>query len=264
MAGLLARPPTGGVALRWLGQGGFVFRSPGDVTWAVDPYLTDYSTSRGRIDRLTPPPIAASELPVEAVLSSHRHYDHLDPETLTAVASHTSASFYAAAEGASILTELDVDAQRVRTVAVGDTLTLGDPKRSDVRATIVFAEHGGDPVGFVFAVGRDSRAVRVYVSGDTLFNERLISPATQDADVLCVCINGRGGNMTYQDAVELTRRLAPSVVIPMHFAVMPHNTIDPELFVDAAQAAGLPAEIRVLAVGEATQFHRGRGGTALD
>ena len=59
--------------------------------------------------------------------------------------------------------------------------------------------------------------------------------------------------MTYQEAVELTRRLAPRVVIPMHFAVMPHNTIDPQLFVDAAHAAGLAAEPRVLAVGEAMQ-----------
>ena len=254
MTELLARPPDGAVALRWLGQGGFIFRSPGDVTWAVDPYLTDYSAGRGRIERLNPPPVAPSELRVAAVLSSHSHYDHHDPETLTAVAAQTSADFYAAAEGARILGELGVDAGRVQTVAVGDELTLGDPARSDVRAAFVFAEHTGDPVGFVFTVGRGGRTVRIYVTGDTLFNERLFSPATQDIDVLCVCINGRGGNMTYEEAVELTRRLAPRVVIPMHFAVMPHNTIDPQLFVDAAQAAGLAAETRVLGVGEATQY----------
>ena len=254
MTGLLARPPDGAVALRWLGQGGFIFRSPGDVTWAVDPYLTDYSASRGRIDRLNPPPVAPSALRVAAVLSSHSHYDHHDPETLTAVAAHTSANFYTAAEGARILGELGVDARRVHTIAVGDELTLGDRARSDVRTAVVFAEHTGDPVGFVFTVGRGRRTVRIYVTGDTLFNERLFSPATQDIDVLCVCINGQGGNMTYEEAVELTRRLAARVVIPMHFAVMPHNTIDPQFFVDAAQAAGLAAETRVLAVGEATQY----------
>ena len=253
MTELLARPPDGAVALRWLGQGGFLFRSPGDVTWAVDPYLTNYSSGPSRVERLNPPPVAPSELAVDAVLGSHCHSDHLDPETLAAVAAHTSAEFYTAAEGARMLGELGVEARRVQTVAVGDELTLGDPARSDVRAAIVFAEHTGDPVGFVFTVGRGGRAVRIYVTGDTLFNERLFSPATQDIDVLCVCINGRGGNMTYEEAVELTRRLAPRVVIPMHFAVMPHNTIDPQLFVDAAQAAGLSAETRVLGVGEAMQ-----------
>ena len=253
MTELLARPPDGAVALRWLGQGGFLFRSPGDVTWAVDPYLTNYSAGSGRVERLNPPPVAPSELRVEAVLSSHNHSDHLDPETLTVVAAHTSAEFYTAAEGARKLGELGVDAARVHAIAVGDELTLGDPARSDVRTTFVFAEHTGDPVGFVFTVGRAGRPVRIYVTGDTLFNERLFSPATRDIDVLCVCINGRGGNMTYQEAVELTRRLAPRVVIPMHFAVMPHNTIDPQLFVDAAHAAGLAAEPRVLAVGEAMQ-----------
>ena len=253
MTELLARPPDGAVALRWLGQGGFLFRSPGDVTWAVDPYLTDYSSGRGRVERLNPPPVAPSELAVDAVLGSHCHSDHLDPETLAAVAAHSSAEFYTAAEGARMLGELGVEARRVHTVAVGDELTLGDPARSDVRTAIVFAEHTGDPVGFVFAVGHGERAVRIYVTGDTLFNERLFSPATQDIDVLCVCINGRGGNMTYEEAVGLTRRLAPRVVIPMHFAVMPHNTIDPQLFVDAAHAAGLAAETRVLGVGEAMQ-----------
>ena len=254
MTELLARPPDGAVTMRWLGQGGFLFRSPGDVTWAVDPYLTDYSARGSRIERLNPPPVSPSELRVDAVLSSHNHSDHLDPETLTAVAAHTSAEFYAAAEGARKLGELGVDAPRVHAVAVGDELTLGDAARSDVRTTFVFAEHTGDPVGFVFTVGRGGRTVRIYVTGDTLFNERLFSPTTRDIDVLCVCINGRGGNMSYKDAVELTRRLAPRVVIPMHFAVMPHNTIDPQLFVDAAQAAGLAAETRVLGVGEVTQI----------
>ena len=51
MTELLARPPAGAVALRWLGQGGFIFRSPGDVTWAVDPYLTDYSAGSGSTRR---------------------------------------------------------------------------------------------------------------------------------------------------------------------------------------------------------------------
>ncbi len=254
MTELLARPPDGAVTMRWLGQGGFLFRSAGDVTWAVDPYLTDFSAGSGRIERLNPPPVPPWELRVDAVLSSHNHSDHLDPETLTVVAARTSAEFYTAAEGARMLGELGVEARRVHAVAVGDELTLGDAARSDVRAACVFAEHTGDPVGFVFTVGRSDRTVRIYVTGDTLFNERLFSSATRDIDVLCVCINGRGGNMTYEEAVELTRRLAPRVVIPMHFAVMPHNTIDPQLFVDAAQAAGLSAETRVLAVGEATQI----------
>ena len=253
MTELLARPPDGVVTLRWLGQGGFLFRSAGDVTWAVDPYLTNYSSGPNRVQRLNPPPVAPEELVVDAVLGSHCHSDHLDPETLAAVAAHTSAEFYTAAEGAHMLGELGVDAGRVHAVTVGDELTLGDPARSDARTAFVFAEHTGDPLGFVFTVGRGDRPVRIYVTGDTLFNERLFSPATQDIDVLCVCINGRGGNMTYEEAVELTRRLAPRVVIPMHFAVMPHNTIDPQLFVDAAHAAGLMAETRVLGVGEATQ-----------
>jgi L-ascorbate 6-phosphate lactonase len=68
--------------------------------------------------------------------------------------------------------------------------------------------------------------------------------------VLCVCINGRGGNMTHDEAARLAGELDARAVIPMHFGVMPHNTIDPQLFLDALATQGIRAEPHLLRIGE--------------
>lgn len=132
--GILPELDRGGmVTLRWLGQGGFLFCSPDNVKWAVDAYLTDYSNRGMRINRLNPPPLIATELCVDAVFTSHSHYDHHDPETLMAVAANSDADFYGACEATAILRSLGVDTQRVHAIAVGDEFLLGDNDSSDVR-----------------------------------------------------------------------------------------------------------------------------------
>lgn len=249
-------PQPGQVGVRWLGQGGFVFRSHTGVLWSVDPYLSSYS-SRPDFQRLAPPPVEPEVLQVDAVLCTHAHTDHVDPIALPEIAQGApSCRFYAAAEGVQKMRELGIPASRVRTVEAGQrgiaVSALGSYS-TDVHADVVFASHSGDAVGYIFHVGDEggpSRPLRIYVTGDTLYDERLISDVAREVDLLCVCINGRGGNMTHEEAARLAGELSPRLVIPMHFGVMPHNTIDPQLFLDALKAQGVNVPARVLAIGE--------------
>ncbi len=251
-------PQPGQVALRWLGQGGWAMRSPDGVVWCVDPYLSSYS---GRPDfrRLAPTPVEAAAVQTDAVLCTHSHSDHTDPISLPQIAQAAPAArFYAAAEGAQKLRDLGIPAARIQAVKAGER---GVPVRAvsayntDVAADVVYASHSGDAVGYVFHVGGSAhgagRPLRVYVTGDTLYDPQLVSDATRGVDVLCVCINGRLGNMNHEEAARLAGELDARVVIPMHFGVMPHNTVDPQLFLDALRVQGVRAEPRVLQIGEA-------------
>jgi len=252
-------PQPGQVALRWLGQGGFAFRSPDGVVWCVDPYLSSFS-SRPDFRRLAPAPVEAERVTADAVLCTHAHSDHVDPVSLPLIArASPGARFYAAAEGAQRFRDLGIPPARVRAVAAGDRdvpVSGAAAGSTDVVADVVFAEHSGDAVGYVFRVGSGTRPLRVYVTGDSLYSPQLVSDATREPDVLCVCINGRMGNMNHEEAARLAGELGAGVVVPMHYGVMPHNDADPQAFLDALQAQGVAARPRVLAIGETFLFGR--------
>ena len=138
---------------------------------------------------------------------------------------------------------LGIDDSRLQPVQVGDRAL---PIAKEVTADVVFASHAGDAVGFVF----HTAGLRLYVTGDTLYDPQLISDTTRGVDLLCVCINGRGGNMTHDQAARLAGDLAARVVIPMHYGVMPHNTIEPSLFLDSLREQGSASTPHVLEIGE--------------
>jgi len=215
---------------------------------------------RGPVERLAPAPVLGPDVRADAVLCSHAHSDHVDPITLPEIAQAApDCRFYAAAEGIGKMTAMGIAPDSLQTIKVGDRgLRIG----SDVTADVVYASHSGDAVGFVFTVGSTTeptaspsasdgaRAVRLYITGDSLYEPQLVSDLTRNVDVLCVCINGRMGNMAFDEAARLTSELGARVVVPMHFGVMPHNTIDPQLFLDALRDSGATATPRLLAIGE--------------
>lgn len=246
-------PQPGQVALRWLGQGGFAFRSPNGFLWLVDPYLSDYGRNRPS-ERLVPPPIDPATVLCDAVLCTHAHGDHTDPISLRAIATASpDARFYGCAEAVAVMQEAGIPSTRTQTVAVGAgeiTLRGMRPGPSDVRVAVVYADHGGDACGFVFAIGDTTRPFRLYVTGDSLASDRLRSEKTVDVDLLCVCINGRMGNMTARDAAMLSGQIGAKTVIPMHYGVMVHNTADPQDFLDELANQEVKSTPRVLEIGE--------------
>jgi L-ascorbate 6-phosphate lactonase len=236
-------PRPGQVAVRWLGQGGFAFRNPEGGVWCVDPYLSNYG-GRGPVDRLAPAPVAGIDVRADAVLCSHAHGDHTDPITLPEIAQAApDCRFFAAAEGIAKMESFGIPVSRLHTVKAGDR---GIAIAPGVTAEIVFASHSGDAVGFVF----HTAGLRLYVTGDTLYDPQLISDATCGVDLLCVCINGRMGNMSHEEAARLSGELGARIVIPMHYGVMPHNTIEPSLFLDSLRAQGSASTPHVLEIGE--------------
>jgi len=81
------RAMNGADSLTWLGHASFLIRLAGK-TIITDPYLTDYAgPSRFGPRRYVPSGIGARNLPpIDLLLISHNHYDHLDERALKLLA----------------------------------------------------------------------------------------------------------------------------------------------------------------------------------
>ena len=74
-----AEVPSDSLGLWWLGQAGFVFKTPAGKIVYLDPYLSDAVERLFGFKRLSLPPIAAEEVRADLVVLTHEHADHLDP-----------------------------------------------------------------------------------------------------------------------------------------------------------------------------------------
>jgi len=223
----------GHVSIFWLGQGGFALKMPRNRVVIVDPYLSNSVGTK----RLQPIPIPPEEVQANIVLLTHDHLDHTDPGSLPEIANACRAKFVGPLSSCEHMRKLGTDANRRIPIAQGETKRVGE-----IGITAVYAKHTDDSVGYVI----DCLGPRVYITGDSEYDEQLAAVKGLSPDVMLVCINGKMGNMNIEQAVELTKQIGPKVVIPMHYGMFANNTADPEDFAKRAQAAGIAAKVVIL------------------
>ncbi len=242
--------PPRSLAIWWLGQSGFLVKSPGGRIVAVDPYLSNSCKALGDrdgldLDRVAPPPIAARDLvAVDAFAVTHGHQDHLDPETVFAYrAAGGAGPFVAPPDAAAKLAALGVPDDQVWVVWPGRSVEIGD---MELKAVFAIPTGGDDvtPVGYVIAA-RGGPAF--YVSGDTGYHEVVGEiVAALRPDVMAVVINGGFGNLTPPEAARLARRIDPRVVIPCHHDLFPDNSQPPRMLRTNLVTLGLGDRFRML------------------
>ena len=224
----------GTVALWWLYQSGVVLKSPGGTVLAVDPYLSDAVVRSYNQPRHVPVPLDPGEAELDALLATHSHEDHLDPDSIVPLMSPAATTFVGPPMAVEKVLARGVDAARTTAVRRGDEIRVGDFVVKAVHARhMVAVEPTPDAVGYLVEAG----GVTLYHSGDTEYDSEIVAD-TRGVEVSMISINGTGGNMNAHEAAMLAWRQGARLAVPFHYGLWrdsdygPTATIDPRLFVE--------------------------------
>lgn len=213
--------------IRFLGQSGYVLES-GATTIVIDPYLSDSVNRVAGRPRALPIPIEPSTISCDAVICTHDHLDHLDPDTVTKMSDN---QFFITTHGGKE-TLASLGKHNVKALSLNESIRVGD---FELKA--VFANHTVEAFGLIVR----AEGKTLYFSGDTLFDERLLSVREYAPDATFICINGRLGNMNVCEALTVAKAIGAKINVPNHYDMFKSNSEDPRLFTDEI-AGGLILE----------------------
>ena len=225
-----------------LGQVGVAIKGPTGVLY-VDPYLTDSDGQGGSLPRTFPPPLSPGEVTnASAVLLTHDHIDHTDPDTVLPIAEASpEARFVAPFTSRDTLVTAGLDADRIFVPTVGEPIEVAGARVTAVPSAHTELERdperGYPYLGYVV----EWNGVTVYHAGDTVVYDGLIETLSAwRIDVALIPINGRDyfrtsrgiiGNTDFREAAELAETLDFGLIVPTHYDLISGNTADPGHFV---------------------------------
>lgn len=254
LAGQLANRSKGGLSLYWLGQAGFLIDS-GRHRLLIDPYLSDSLAQKYRDrgpshERMMPAPIGIDEVPpLDFILCTHHHTDHLDAATLGPLAQRfrqlrlvvPKASLRLAQDKTGLGAERFIGMDAGETVILDDALEVGA-----VRAAHEDLKQDEQGHHLFLGYGLGLNGIRVFHSGDTIpFAGQVEEVQALAPDLALLPVNGRSptlaaagiaGNLTLDEAVELASSCGIPAVLAHHYGLFAFNTLAPET-IDAKVAA---------------------------
>jgi L-ascorbate 6-phosphate lactonase len=242
-----ANVPEGSLAMWWLTQAGFAFKTPAGKIVYIDPYLSNSAERLHGFKRLSLAPVVPEEVRTDLVLLTHEHTDHLDPDALPAIAKNNPSARYAAPAGCD-------DGLTAAGVAKSARVLLEPNRQYDLGCVTIRtapADHGDlSPTALCLLL--DFGGIRVLCTGDTSSRPQAMKPLYEKRpDVLLPCINGVFGNMGPLDAAMLVQTVQPRFAIPCHYGMFAeHGAADPGAFLHASRQFAPETKSLLLTPGE--------------
>ena len=216
--------PEGTVGVCFLGQAGFVFKTPDNQLIAVDPYLSNCCERYFGFKRLMPYILDANDLIFDQIIASHAHFDHFDPDSIPVMMANGYTEFIGALDTKTECERLGIH-ENITYLACGETL-----ERGTVKITGVPCDHGKDTpyaLGLLLKIA----GKRIYIMGDTAYRpDYLENPLLQGVDLLILPINGAFGNLNEEQAAKVVEELSPELTVPCHYWNFAEHGGNPGLF----------------------------------
>ncbi len=193
------RPPSGTLAVWWLGQMGYVFKSPEGATLGVDLYLTDScATLEADLDlrRRKPVLIEPEDLDLHLFACTHNHQDHTDPATLRRLTRRHTMRFLGPPPSCALFRAEGIPEDRITVMWPDAEFRFHDLA---LRATFALPTDSTDfnHLGYVIRIGDGPT---IYLTGDTAWHPLLAEAPRCRPDVLITCVNGGFGNLNHWEA----------------------------------------------------------------
>jgi len=243
------------VAVWWLGQNGYIFKTPEGVVAGVDLYLTDSCNGLYPgldLSRRAPVLVSPEEADVDLFVCTHNHQDHTDPETIRRLRNRDTALFVGPHPSCAVFRNEGIEEGRITPSWPDCEIEHGDLK---IRGAYAVPTDDTDlnHMGFIFEFGGGPK---IYMTGDTDHHELLYSAAKHSPDLLITCINGGFNNLSHWEAADLAEKIKPKAAIPCHYDMFPDNAADPKQFQAALRVKAPDVGYRELTHGEMFLFHR--------
>ena len=266
---VLARPPESGLRVTWFGHSSALIEIDGgcvliDPLWSERASPVPWTGPR----RWYPPPLALADLPpVDAVLISHDHYDHLDRGSIVAMKSWRTIFVVPLGVGAH-LASWGIPAERIVELDWWQTARVGGLELTATPARHKSGRFVGQQDQTLWAgyaiVGAQHR---VWYSGDTGFHREFASIGQRLGPFDVALVDAGQYDANWPDthlgpelAVEAAREVRSTSMIPVHWGLLKlaeHPwTEPPERVLRAAR--NLPLEVFVPRPGESVEPSRHR------
>jgi len=241
--------PPGSLAIFWISQAGFVYKTPAGTGVFVDPYLTDCVERLYGFKRIMGTPIRAEEVDADYVVSTHAHEDHLDVDAVPILLQNPRITFVGAPDCLEGYRALGVPDDRFHILREGEELHLGD-----VTLAGVYADHGElspDALGVKLCVDD----ICVWQVGDTAYRpEKWSDILASGVDVIVPPINGAFGNLDGREAAMLANKSGAKIAIPCHFWMFAEHNGNPAEFLEACKEYAPAVQPLLMTQGEMFLF----------
>ena len=225
------------LAMFFLGQEGFIFKTPEQKTILIDGFLTGELLHEGMAKgRYYEAPITPEDLDfLDAAVFTHDHRDHMDPETLrrlTAVNSHCriivpAPLFKKVRDVYGVPEHQLIPAHDHEIIDVAGVAVIPIPAAHEELHT----DENGDfyELGYRF----EFEGVTLYHSGDCCIYDGL-AERIGPVDIAMLPVNGRSyyklkanliGNMNLEEAILLSKELRAKLFVPMHYDLFNYNRL---------------------------------------